>query len=177
VRTVSGLILPFRNVMPTLGPGAFVANTAVVIGNVEIGAEASIWFGVVVRGDVHNIRIGARTNVQDNTVIHVTEGRFGTTIGNDVLIGHGCIIHGCTLEDGCFVGMGSTILDGARVEKGAMVGAGSLVTPGKVVKAGELWTGRPAKLGRPLTDQDRAAMKSGVDHYVELAKVYGGDRR
>jgi carbonic anhydrase/acetyltransferase-like protein (isoleucine patch superfamily) len=163
--------------MPTIGAGVFVANTAVVIGNVEIEAEASIWFGVVVRGDVHNIKIGARSNVQDNTVIHVTEGRFGTTIGANVLIGHGCIIHGCTLEDGCFIGMGSTILDGARVEAGAMVGAGSLVTPGKVVKAGELWTGRPAKLGRPLTDQDRVAMRAGVDHYVDLAKVYRGEKR
>ncbi len=174
---MTGLILPFRNVMPKVAADAFVANTAVVIGDVEVASQASIWFGVVVRGDVHSIRIGARSNIQDNTVIHVTEGRFATTIGADVLVGHGCIIHGCTLEDGCFVGMGSTILDGARVEAGAMVGAGSLVTPGKVVKAGELWTGRPAKLGRPLTDQDRAAMNSGVQHYVDLAKVYRGDRR
>jgi gamma-carbonic anhydrase len=174
---MTGLILPFRNVMPKVASDAFVANTAVVIGDVEIGNDASVWFGVVVRGDVHSIRIGARSNIQDNSVIHVTEGRFATTIGTDVLIGHGCIIHGCTLEDGCFIGMGSTILDGARVEAGAMVGAGSLVTPGKVVKAGELWTGRPAKLGRSLTDQDRAAMRSGVQHYVDLAKVYRGDRR
>jgi len=173
---VTGLILPFRNTMPTIAPGAFLANTAVVIGDVEIGAEASIWFGVVLRGDVHRIRIGARTNIQDNSVVHVTEGRFGTTIGNDVLIGHGCIIHGCTLEDGSFVGMGSTVLDGAVIEQGAMVGAGSLVTPGKRVKSGELWTGRPAKMVRPLTDLDRDAIKSGVAHYVELAKSYLGSR-
>lgn len=174
---MSGMVLPFRNVMPKVAPGAFLANTAVVIGDVEIGAEASIWFGVVLRGDVHQIRVGARSNIQDNTVVHVTEGRFATMIGADVLIGHGCIIHGCTLEDGSFIGMGSTILDGARVEAGAMVGAGSLVTPGKVVKTGELWTGRPAKTVRRLTDQDRAAMKAGVDHYVELAKAYRGERR
>lgn len=174
---MSGLVLPFRNVMPKVAPGAFLANTAVVIGDVEIGAEASVWFGVVLRGDVHHIRVGARSNIQDNTVVHVTEGRFATMIGADVLIGHGCIIHGCTLEDGSFIGMGSTILDGARVEAGAMVGAGSLVTPGKVVKAGELWTGRPAKTIRRLTDQDRAAMKAGVDHYVELAKAYRGEKR
>ena len=172
-----GLILPFRNVMPKVAPDAFLANTAVVIGDVEIGEGASIWFGVVLRGDVHSIRIGARSNIQDNSVVHVTEGQFATTVGADVLVGHGCILHGCTLEDGCFVGMGSTILDGARVEAGAMVGAGSLVTPGKVVKAGELWTGRPAKLGRLLTTQDRAVMKAGVEHYVDLAKTYRGDRR
>src|SRR5262249_50619337 len=149
----------FRNVLPKIGPGAFIANTAVVIGNVEIGAEASIWFGVVLRGDVHTIKVGARTNIQDNTVVHVTEGHFATTIGANVLIGHSCVTHGCTLEDGSFVGMGSTVLDGARVESGAMVAAGSLVTPGKVVKSGEMWSGRPAKLFRPLTDQDRESMK------------------
>ena len=173
---MSGLILPFRNVIPKVGTGAYVANTAVLIGDVEIGAEASIWFGVVVRGDVHSIRVGARTNVQDNTVIHVTEGRFGTTIGKDVLVGHGCIVHGCTVEDGAFIGMGSTVLDGAVIEAGAMVGAGSLVTPGKRVKAGELWSGRPAKLFRPMTDLDREAIKSGVQHYVDLAKSYLGSR-
>ena len=173
---MSGLRLPFRNVLPRVDASAFVANTAVVIGDVEIGGEASIWFGVVLRGDVFPIRIGARTNIQDNTVVHVTEGQFATAIGADVLVGHGCIVHGCTLEDGCFVGMGSTVLDGAVVEAGAMVGAGSLVTPGKRVKSGELWTGRPAKMIRPLSDQDRAAMKYGVEHYVELAKSYRGGR-
>ena len=173
---MSGLVLPFRNVMPKVAPGAFLANTAVVIGDVEIGAEASIWFGVVLRGDVHHIRIGARTNIQDNSVVHVTEGRFGTVIGNDVLVGHGCIIHGCALEDGSFVGMGSTVLDGAIVEQGAMVGAGSLVTPGKRVKSGELWAGRPAKLLRPLNDLDREAIRSGVRHYIDLAKSYMGGR-
>ena len=173
---MTGLLLPFRNVMPKVAPGAFLANTATVIGDVEIGEGASIWFGVVLRGDVHQIRVGARTNIQDNSVVHVTEGRFGTTIGKDVLIGHGCIIHGCTLEDGCFVGMGSTVLDGAVIEQGAMVGAGSLVTPGKRVKSGELWTGRPAKMVRPLTDLDREAIRSGVQHYVDLAKSYGNSR-
>jgi len=169
---VSGLILPFRNVMPRIAPGAFLANTATVIGDVEIGPEASIWFGTVLRGDVHSIRVGARSNIQDNSVVHVTEARFSTTIGADVLIGHGCIIHGCTLEDGAFVGMGSTVLDGARVEAGGMLGAGSLLTPGKVVKAGELWTGRPAKPLRPLSDLDRQAIRDGVAHYVALAKTY-----
>lgn len=173
---MAGLILPFRNVLPRIAPGAYVANTAVVIGDVEIGPEASIWFGTVVRGDVHKIRIGARSNIQDNSTVHVTEGKFGTTVGADVLIGHGCIIHGCTIEDGAFVGMGSTVLDGARVESGAMVGAGSLVTPGKVVKSGELWSGRPAKMMRPLTDQDREAMRYGVTHYIEVAKAYLGGK-
>ena len=173
---MSGLLLPFRNIVPKVGPGAYVANTAVLIGDVELGAEASIWFGVVLRGDVHHIRVGARTNIQDNSVVHVTEHRFATTIGRDVLIGHGCIIHGCTVEDGAFVGMGSTVLDGVVVEAGAMVGAGSLVTPGKRVPAGELWSGRPAKLFRKLTDQDRAAIKDGVQHYVDIAKVYLGSK-
>jgi carbonic anhydrase/acetyltransferase-like protein (isoleucine patch superfamily) len=173
---MSGLIFPFRNTMPKVAPGAYIANTAVVIGDVEIGAEASIWFGVVLRGDVHSIRVGSRTNIQDNSVVHVTEGRFATAIGRDILIGHGCIIHGCTIEDGAFVGMGSTVLDGAVIEAGAMVGAGSLVTPGKRVKSGELWSGRPAKLFRAMTEQDRLSITSGVQHYVDLAKLYIGGR-
>lgn len=166
------MILPFRNHLPRIAADAFVAPNAVVIGDVEIGPEASIWFGCTIRGDVHAIRIGARTNIQDNSVVHVTEGRFATHIGANVLVGHGCIIHGCTLRDGCFVGMGSTILDGAVVEEKAMVAAGSLVTPGKVVKSGELWGGRPAKLLRPLSQQEIAGFALAVGHYVDIAKEY-----
>jgi carbonic anhydrase/acetyltransferase-like protein (isoleucine patch superfamily) len=173
---VSGLILPYKNVLPKIAPGVFVANTAVVIGNVEIGRDANIWFGCTLRGDVYWIKVGERTNIQDNTVVHVTEGRFPTSIGANVLVGHGCVIHGCTLQDGCFVGMGSTILDGAVIESGAMVGAGSLVTPGKVVKSGELWTGRPAKPMRPLTGEEAANIPAAVNHYVELARNYLGER-
>ncbi len=167
-----GLVLPFRNILPRIAPSAFIAPNATVIGDVEIGPDSSIWYGVVVRGDVFPIRIGARSNIQDNSVVHVTEGQFATTIGSDVLIGHGCIIHGCTLEDGSFVGMGSTVLDGARVESGAMLAAGSLLTSGKVVRSGELWAGRPAQSIRPLSDRDRAAMRSGIEHYVQVAREH-----
>src|SRR5208337_2586913 len=138
-------------------PEAFVAPGAVVIGDVVIGAGSSVWFNCVVRGDVHHIRVGERTNIQDGTVVHVTGGKFATHIGSDITIGHGCVLHACTLEDGCFIGMGAIILDGAVVESGAMVAAGALVTPGKRVKAGELWAGNPAKLLRPLSPDDITA--------------------
>ena len=169
---MSGLILPFDGILPTIEPEAWVAPNATVIGNVTIGAGSSIWFGTVVRGDVHEIRIGERTNIQDNTVVHVTGGKLGTYIGSDITIGHGAILHACTLEDGCFVGMGAVILDGAVVESGAMVAAGALVTPGKRVRKGELWSGSPAKLFRPLSEQDLAFFPVSARGYAELAAKY-----
>jgi len=143
-----------------------------VIGEVEIGEETSIWYGTVIRGDVMPIRIGARTSVQDNTVVHVTAGRFGTTIGSDCTIGHGAIIHACTVEDFCLIGMGSVILDGARIGRGSLVGAGALVTPGTDIPPDSLVIGSPAKVKRPINEREREQIVYGAAHYVELTRRY-----
>jgi carbonic anhydrase/acetyltransferase-like protein (isoleucine patch superfamily) len=169
------IILPYRGVWPTIAEDAFIAPGASVIGDVAIGAGSSVWFGCTVRGDVHEIRIGAGTNIQDGTVVHVTKGKFGTYIGDNITIGHKALIHACTLEDGCFIGMGAVVMDGCVIEKGAMVAAGALVTPGKRVKAGELWAGSPAKLKRTLTDEDTAGWPAQAAHYAALGREYRED--
>lgn len=166
------LILPYRGTLPTIHPEAFVAPTATIIGDVMIGRCSSIWFGCTVRGDVHSIRIGEDTNIQDHCVIHVTGGKFGTQIGSGITVGHGVILHGCTLEDGCFIGMGATVLDGAVIESGAMVAAGAVVTPGKRVKAGELWAGNPAKFLRALRPDEIAHFASSAANYAALGAEY-----
>lgn len=169
---MSGLQLPYRGTLPTIDPTAFIAANAVVIGDVVIGPETGIWFGCVVRGDVHEIRIGARTNIQDGTVIHVSSNIQGTYIGDDITVGHMALLHACTLESGCFIGMKACVMDGAVVETGAMVAAGALVAPGKRVKAGWLWAGIPAKPIRELSAEDLAYFPVSAQHYVELARAY-----
>lgn len=169
--------MPFKGTLPKIAPDAFIASTAVVIGAVEIGAEASIWFGCVLRGDSNSIKIGARTNIQDGTVIHVNHEREGaagtkTTIGSDVTVGHMALLHACTIEDGAFIGMKACLMDGVHVESGAMVAAGALVTPGKRIRKGELWAGSPAKLMRPLTDKEMAYFAYSAKHYCEVAANY-----
>jgi carbonic anhydrase/acetyltransferase-like protein (isoleucine patch superfamily) len=169
---VTGLLLPFQGVVPTIAADAFIAPNATVIGDTVIGAGTGIWFGCVIRGDVHSIRIGARVNVQDGTIVHVSRNRSGAEIGDDVSIGHRAIIHGCILEPASFVGMDAVVMDEAVVETRAMVAAGALVTPGKRVKTGELWAGRPARFLRHLTDEDFASMAGTALGYAELAKLY-----
>jgi carbonic anhydrase/acetyltransferase-like protein (isoleucine patch superfamily) len=169
---MSGNILPFQGVLPTIGERVFVAPTATVIGDTVIGDDTSVWFNCVIRGDVHEIRIGSRTNIQDGTVIHVTGGKLGTYIGSDITIGHGAILHACTLEDACFIGMGAVVLDGAVVESGAMVAAGAVVTPGKRIKKGELWGGNPARMLRSLSEAEIAFFPESARKYVELAAKY-----
>lgn len=169
---MKSLLLAYGNKRPSLAGDVFVAPGAVVIGDVEIGEGSGVWFGAVVRGDVNEIRIGARTNVQDGTVIHVTTGGHATYIGNDVTIGHRAVIHACTVEDGCLIGMGAVLMDGAVVERGAMVAGGALVTPGKRVAAGELWAGSPAKRLRALNDEERENIAWSARHYAELAATY-----
>ncbi len=170
---VSGpIVLPYRGVAPRIAADAFVAPGAVVVGDVEIGPESSVWFGCVLRGDVNVIRIGARTNLQDGTIVHVASDGPATIVGDDVTIGHGAIIHACTLESGCFIGIRATIMDGAVVESGAMVAAGALVTPGKRVKAGELWAGAPARRLRDLDAEAFAPYAAIAAHYVDLARAY-----
>ncbi|MBC7905978.1 MAG: gamma carbonic anhydrase family protein [Rhodospirillaceae bacterium] len=169
---MSGLILPFKGTLPTIDAECFIAPNATVIGDVVIGRGTNVWFGCVIRGDVHEIRIGERTNIQDGTVVHVTGGKLGTYIGSDITIGHGAVLHACTLEDACFIGMGATLLDGVVVESGAMVAAGAVVTPGKRVKAGELWAGNPAKPMRQLKPDEIAFFPRSAEKYVELANQY-----
>lgn len=165
-------LLAYRGALPRLGPRVFLAPGATVIGDVEIGADSSIWFGCVVRGDVNVVRIGERTNIQDGTVVHVAKDGQGTFIGSDITIGHMALLHACTLEDGAFVGMRATIMDDALVETGAMVAAGALITPGRRVRRGELWAGTPAKKVRDLTDEDRRALEKLAPRYVGLAADY-----
>lgn len=171
---VRPVILPYRGVTPRIHPTAFLAN-AMIIGDAEIGEGASLWFNVVVRADVNSIRIGARTNIQDGTVVHCTYERFPTSIGDDVTVGHMALLHGCRIEDGAFIGMKACVMDGAVVEAGAMVAAGALVTPGKRVGTGELWAGNPARLLRPLSETDRANLPEIAQRYAVLAQEYRAD--
>jgi carbonic anhydrase/acetyltransferase-like protein (isoleucine patch superfamily) len=169
---VTGLILPYGNHVPLIHPRAFVAPNATVIGDVELADQASLWFGVIVRGDDEPIRIGPRSNIQDGSVIHVSSHVSGTTIGADVTVGHMVLLHACTLQDRSFVGMGSTLLDEVVVESNAMVAAGSLVTPGKVVKSGELWAGRPARKLRDMSEEELAYGREIITHYVKRGAEY-----
>ncbi|MBW7836647.1 MAG: gamma carbonic anhydrase family protein [Sphingomonadales bacterium] len=168
-------LYPFKGKYPKLGEGVFIAPGARIIGDVEIGDQSSVWFNCVVRGDVEIIRIGARTNIQDGTIVHVTGGQYGTFIGDDVLIGHMAIIHGCTLESRSFVGMGATVMDGCVIESGGMLAAGGLLTPGKRIAKGEMWAGRPARLARQISDDEMKQYLVGVGHYKELAAIYGAE--
>ncbi len=169
---MAGIILPYRGVLPALAPDVWVAPNAAVIGDVEIGAGSGVWFACTIRGDVNEIRIGRRVNIQDGTVIHVSKDGQGTYIGDDVTIGHGAVIHACTLGEGCFIGMQACIMDDAIVEPGAMVAAGALVTPGKHVLAGQLWTGRPARYARDLTEAEAAYIPRSAERYAALAAEY-----
>jgi carbonic anhydrase/acetyltransferase-like protein (isoleucine patch superfamily) len=171
-------ILPFGGKTPRIHPSAFIAPGCRIIGDVEIGADASIWYNCVIRADVNRVVIGARTNVQDGTVIHCDSPKprrpegFATIIGADVLIGHMAMIHGCTLEDRAFVGLGAIVMDGAIVESDAMLAAGAMLTPGKRVPARQLWSGRPATFMRDLPDAALAEMQTGVAHYVENGRAH-----
>ncbi len=171
-------IYSYQGVVPTIDPTAFVHPDAVVIGDVHIGAYSSIWPGVVIRGDVHHVRIGARTNVQDGSILHVarpTEANpdgVPLLIGDDVTIGHQVSLHACHLHDRSMVGIGAIVLDRVVVEEQAMVGAGSLVTPGKRIPAGELWMGSPARFVRPLDDRSLLATAATTANYVRLAQGY-----
>ena len=170
---MSGLILPFKGVHPRIASGVFVAPTAVVIGDSEIAEGASLWFGVIVRGDVNAIRIGARTNIQDGTIVHAATGTFAAHIGAEVTIGHSAVIHACIIEDRAFIGIKAVVMDGAVVEAGAMVAAGALVGPGKRIPSGELWAGSPARFRRKLGPEDERQFGWIAQHYVELAGAYG----
>jgi carbonic anhydrase/acetyltransferase-like protein (isoleucine patch superfamily) len=169
-------LIAFEGRAPRIDPSAFVAPGARLIGDIEIGPESSIWYNCVLRGDVNRIRIGARSNIQDGSVVHVDSPReggksgFPTIIGDDVLIGHLAMVHGCILHDRAFVGLGAIVMDGCEIESGAMLAAGALLTPGRRIPAGQLWAGRPAKYVRDLSEAELAGQQLGVAHYVDLAR-------
>lgn len=171
-------ILSFGGRTPLVHPTAFVAPGAKLIGDIEIGAEASIWYNCVLRGDVNRIRIGKRTNIQDGSVVHVDSPKPGageghpTIIGSEVLIGHLAMVHGCILHDRAFIGLGAIVMDGCEIESDAMLAAGAMLTPGKRIAAGQLWAGRPARYVRDLTPDELAAQRAGVVHYVGLARAH-----
>jgi carbonic anhydrase/acetyltransferase-like protein (isoleucine patch superfamily) len=169
---MSATILPYRGATPSFDTTAFIAPGAVLVGDVRIGPDSGIWFGCVLRGDVNEIRIGARTNIQDGTIIHVSGNGQGTYVGDDVTVGHAALLHACTVESGAFIGMRACVMDGAVVESGAMVAAGALVTPGKRVRSGHLWAGSPARRVRDLTEEEVAGFAESAAFYAELARGY-----
>jgi carbonic anhydrase/acetyltransferase-like protein (isoleucine patch superfamily) len=170
------LIRPFEGRSPRLGARVFVAETATLIGDVELGDDSSIWFGTVLRGDVHRIRIGARTNIQDNCTLHVTNGTWPVEIADEVTIGHGVIAHGCTIGRAALIGMGSRVLDGAVIGELALVGAGALVSEGMHVPPRTLVVGVPAKVKRELTAEEVARLEGSWQHYVEYKDKYLKER-
>ena len=166
------VIIPFAGKTPVIAPDAFIAPNATIIGDVVIGSKTNVWFGCVIRGDVNTIRIGERTNIQDGTIVHVTRKTGPTVIGSGITIGHSALIHACTLEDDSFIGMHGTVMDFAVVKSGGMLAAGAVLTPGKTVPAGEIWAGNPAKLFRPLKDEEKAFIPVSAQNYVELGEEY-----
>lgn len=166
------VILPYRGILPTIAPDAFIAPGAVIIGDVHIGAKSNVWFGCVIRGDVNHIRIGAHTNIQDGSVVHVTRKTGPTIIGSGVTIGHSVLLHACTLEDGSFIGMHSTVMDGAVVESGGWLAAGALLPPNKKVPKGQIWAGNPARYLRDLKDGEISFIPVSAQNYVELGEEY-----
>ena len=166
------MIRPFQGKHPQIHPTAFVEQSAQVIGDVVIGEQSSVWFNAVVRGDVFHIRIGDRTNVQDGTVIHVANGTHATVLEDEVTVGHNVTLHGCHVERGCLVGMGSVVMDGARIGEYSIVAAGALVSPGTVVPARSLVMGVPAKVRRPLTDEEVAGLDIYWQNYVGYTQQY-----
>ncbi len=171
-------IRAFEGTTPLLGERVYIDPHALVVGRVTIGDDASLWPMAVARGDVNTISIGAGTNIQDGTVMHVTQASaanpdgFALTIGARVTVGHGVILHACTIEDLVLIGMGSTIMDGATVRTGTIVGAGSLVPPGKVLESGHLYLGSPVRLVRKLSEQETAFLDTSAQHYIALKNRY-----
>lgn len=175
------MIRPFKGITPQIDPSAFIAETAVVIGEVSIGAQSSLWYNVVARGDVNFISIGDRSNIQDLTMLHVTHKKHADDpgapliIGNDVTVGHSVTLHGCTLKDGCFIGMQAMVMDKAVVGEGALVGARALVTEGTVIPPHTLWVGAPAKYKRDLTPDEIAWLSKSADNYVKYSREFIND--
>ena len=169
------MIRPFRDKSPIVPASAYVDASAVVIGDVTLGERASLWCNVVARGDVHSIRIGDDTNIQDLSCLHVLGGKFGLEIGNRVTVRHHVVLHGCTVEDGCLIGMGAILLDGCRIGAGSLIGAGRLVTPGTIIPPGSMVVGSPARVKRPVNDAERELLVKSAEAYVENARAFAAE--
>ncbi len=166
------MIRSYRGKKPEIAASAYIDPAAIVIGDVAIGEVSSVWPGVVIRGDVNRIRIGARTNIQDGSVLHVMRDKYGLEIGDSVTVGHGAILHGCTIESRVLIGMGAIILNGARIGTGSIIGAGTLVLEGTEVPPGSLFMGHPGQFRRPLTAKDIAGIDAYAARYAEYAETY-----
>ena len=171
-------IRDFENFLPDIAPSCFIEDTALVIGDVIIGADSSVWPFTIIRGDVNKITIGENTNIQDHCVLHVTHdgpyktGGYPLNIGKNITVGHRVTLHGCTIEDNCLIGMGSTIMDGAIIHSNTLIGASSLVTPGKELESGYLWTGSPARKVRRLNEEEIESIQYSAQQYVQLKNRY-----
>lgn len=166
------MMADFQGISPKIHETAFVAEDSVIVGDVEIGENSSVWYGSILRGDVNYIRIGARTNVQDGSIIHVTSKTHPTILEDEVTLGHRVTLHGCYIETGCLIGIGAIVLDGVRVGKNSLIAAGSLVTPNTQIPENSLVMGSPAKVKRKLTDEEASDLKRFWQRYVELGSIY-----
>jgi carbonic anhydrase/acetyltransferase-like protein (isoleucine patch superfamily) len=173
------MIFPFKGRYPSIHPSVFLCPDVVIVGDVTLREDASVWFGSVIRGDVHSISIGPRTNIQDNCTVHVTHKRYSASIGSDVTVGHGAVLHGCTIQDACLIGMNATVLDGSVVESESLIAAGSLVLSNFIVPSGKLVGGVPAKVLRNLTEEERAYIHQSARNYLRYIAEYreSGDLR
>jgi carbonic anhydrase/acetyltransferase-like protein (isoleucine patch superfamily) len=168
------MLRPFRAISPSIDPAAYVDVSAQIIGDVHVGAESSVWMNVVIRGDVNRIRIGARTNIQDLTLVHVMRETHPTLIGDNVTIGHSAVVHGCTIEDRCLIGMGAVLLNGCRIGTGSIIAARALVPEGMIVPPGSMVMGMPARVMRRLTEAEDASITWYADNYVQYRLAYSG---
>ena len=166
------MIFPYQQWTPEIDASAFIADSAEVMGRVTIGADASIWYQCVLRGDVHDIRIGARSNIQDHCMLHTSHNVTPCVVGDDVTVGHRVLLHGCEIEDACLVGMGSILMDRSRLESGCLLAAGSLVPEGKILRSGYLYAGAPARERRELNADEIAFLRTSASRYVELSKTH-----
>lgn len=166
------MIRNFNGVTPRVDPTAFITDDAIIIGDVEIGEDASVWYGSIVRGDVNYIRIGARTNIQDGTIIHVSSRTHPTVLENEITVGHRVTLHGCHVESGCLIGIGAILMDGVHIGANSLVGAGTLVTPGTQIPQRSLVIGSPARVKRELSDKELAFLDKSWQNYVELKNIY-----
>jgi carbonic anhydrase/acetyltransferase-like protein (isoleucine patch superfamily) len=171
------MIRSYQGKTPQIAPGAWVDPAATIIGDVTLGEEASLWPGAVLRGDVHFIRVGARSNIQDNSVLHGMKEQFPVILGEGVTVGHGALLHGCVVESRCLIGMGAIILNGARIGEGSIVAAGTLITEGMAVPAGSLVMGHPGKVRRALTAEEQASIDAYASRYVEYKRAYEAERQ
>jgi len=166
------MLKTYRGIAPTIAPSAFIEDTAVVIGDVVIGSESSVWFHAVIRGDVHSIRIGHRTNIQDLCLLHVTHDTHPLTLGDNITVGHHVVLHGCTVQDRVLIGMGAIVMDGVVIEEDCIIGAGSLITERIHIPSRSLVMGSPAKIKRLLTDIEVQWIKESASNYIHYAQQY-----